>query len=266
MMLTELYYYYANHPAAKVASSSLSPTAGKAACTTAVMPAAELRRDHETALECELSLDRQSRNQLTERLQTKRDGPRLATRTAPNPATRYRLMDRLSEHTFSLSYAHPYRPQPPDAVLGTLVSALRATVARPEPAMQELASATPEQVHRTQAAARRAALSAQRLELIAQVVCAALRVEADQVIKGKRRTQHLAFCRQLAMYLCRQLTGASFPQIGVVFDHHHSSVISACQVIERRMADSNHGLRFRRLVEQLAAQITQTTTAIVRAA
>jgi hypothetical protein len=33
-----------------------------------------------------------------------------------------------------------------------------------------LASATPEQVHRTQAAARRAALSAQRLELIGYLI------------------------------------------------------------------------------------------------
>ena len=132
--------------------------------------------------------------------------------------------------------------------------------------MPERAAATPEQVHRIQAVARRTALPAQRLELIARHVCAALRVEADQVIKGKRRTQHIAFCRQLAMFMCRKLGGGSFPSIGAVFDHHHSSVISACQAIERRMAESNHGLLFRRLVEQLEAQITQTTTAIMRAA
>jgi|SRR6516165_5550724 hypothetical protein len=41
MMLTELYYYHANHPAAKATSSSLSSTANKAACTTAVISAAD---------------------------------------------------------------------------------------------------------------------------------------------------------------------------------------------------------------------------------
>jgi chromosomal replication initiator protein len=117
-----------------------------------------------------------------------------------------------------------------------------------------------------QEALRPAALPAPRLELIAWQVCLALCVDADQLLKGKRKTQHLAFCRQLAMYLCRQLTGASFPQIGVVFAHHHSSVISACQAIERRMAERHQGLRFRRLVEQLAAHITQTTGPIGRAA
>ena len=88
MMLTELYYYYANHPAAKAASSSLSPTADRAACTTAVISAADLHHNRETTNEFQLSLDRQSRNQLTGTLQEKRDGPRLATRTAPDPATR----------------------------------------------------------------------------------------------------------------------------------------------------------------------------------
>jgi hypothetical protein len=132
MTLTEFYYYYANHPVAKAASSSLSPTADKAACTTAVIPAAGLHHNRETTNEFKLSLDRQSRNQLTGTLQTKRDGPRLATRTAPDPATRNDLMDRLPDHIFFLSYAHPDPPQLPDAVLDTLVSALRASLAHPD--------------------------------------------------------------------------------------------------------------------------------------
>src|SRR5260370_39622239 len=76
MMLTELYYYYGNHPAAKAASRlaiSFSPTAEKAACTTAVISASDLRRNHQTAREPELSLDRQSRNKLTGKPPKKRD-------------------------------------------------------------------------------------------------------------------------------------------------------------------------------------------------
>src|SRR5580704_15215873 len=30
-------------------------------------------------------------------------------------------------------------------------------------------------------------------------------------LKSKKRTQHIAFCRQVAMYLCRKLTDSSFP-------------------------------------------------------
>ncbi len=68
MMLTELYYYYGNHPAAKAASRlafSFSLTAEKAARTTAVISASDPRRNRETARESELSLDKQSGNKLT---------------------------------------------------------------------------------------------------------------------------------------------------------------------------------------------------------
>src|SRR5712692_8017654 len=66
MMLTELYYYYGNNPAAKAASRlafRFSPTTEKAACTMAVISASDRRRNRETAPECELSLDRQSPDQ-----------------------------------------------------------------------------------------------------------------------------------------------------------------------------------------------------------
>src|SRR5579872_2274011 len=36
-------------------------------------------------------------------------------------------------------------------------------------------------------------------------------------LKSKKRTQHIAFCRQVAMYLCRKLTDNSFPVIGEHF-------------------------------------------------
>jgi len=54
-------------------------------------------------------------------------------------------------------------------------------------------------------------------------------------LKSKRRTQHLAFCRQVAMYLCRKLTDSSFPTIGAGFGRDHSTVIYACNLITQRM-------------------------------
>ena len=86
MMLTELYYYYGNHPAAKAASRlafSFSLTAEKAARTTAVISASDLRRNRETAREFEVSLGRQSRNELTGKPQKKRDDPRHQTQSRP---------------------------------------------------------------------------------------------------------------------------------------------------------------------------------------
>src|SRR5713101_7010316 len=58
MTLTELYYYYGNHPAAKAGNTrafSFSPTTEKAASTTAVISACGLRRNRETARQSELT-------------------------------------------------------------------------------------------------------------------------------------------------------------------------------------------------------------------
>lgn len=52
-------------------------------------------------------------------------------------------------------------------------------------------------------------------------------------LKGKRRHRGVSRPRMIAMYLCRQLTGASFPEIGIRFGgKDHSTVINACKRIE----------------------------------
>jgi chromosomal replication initiator protein len=55
---------------------------------------------------------------------------------------------------------------------------------------------------------------------------------------GKRRTQNIAQTRQLAMYLCRRLTGCSYPEIGALFGgRDHSTVIHAFRVMEEKMQE-----------------------------
>jgi len=52
-------------------------------------------------------------------------------------------------------------------------------------------------------------------------------------LKGQRRHRGIARPRMIAMYLCRQLTSASFPEIGQRFGgKDHSTVINACRRIE----------------------------------
>ncbi len=49
-------------------------------------------------------------------------------------------------------------------------------------------------------------------------------------LKGQRRHKGIARPRMIAMYLCRELTGASFPEIGLRFGgKDHSTVINACK-------------------------------------
>ncbi len=71
-------------------------------------------------------------------------------------------------------------------------------------------------------------------------------------LKSKKRTQHIAFCRQVAMYLCRKLTSSSFPTIGEHFGRDHSTVIHAFNLIERRVtSDSAFRLSLERIERQL---------------
>jgi len=54
-------------------------------------------------------------------------------------------------------------------------------------------------------------------------------------IRSKRRPASIAFPRQVAMYLCRQLTSHSLPDIGQAFDKNHATVLHACRMIASKM-------------------------------
>ena len=88
-----------------------------------------------------------------------------------------------------------------------------------------------------------------RLDAIIDTVAATYRIGA-LVILSKNRTQRVAFCRQVAMYLCRKLTGNSFPVIGQHFGRDHSTVFHAYNLIARRMIDEP---AFRISIEKIMA-------------
>ena len=81
----------------------------------------------------------------------------------------------------------------------------------------------------------REAIAAITIESIQKAVCDFFRVRPDD-LRSKKRTRTVAVPRQVAMYLCRRYTEASFPVIGDRFGgRDHSTVIHAAQVVERRM-------------------------------
>jgi chromosomal replication initiator protein len=52
-------------------------------------------------------------------------------------------------------------------------------------------------------------------------------------LKMKSNTRQIAFPRQIAMYLCKELTRASLPEIGRAFGgKHHTTVLHSIQKIE----------------------------------
>ncbi|HET7265153.1 MAG TPA: chromosomal replication initiator protein DnaA [bacterium] len=60
-------------------------------------------------------------------------------------------------------------------------------------------------------------------------------------MKAKRRTKGVAFPRQVAMYLCRELTDASLPRIGEEFGgRDHTTVMHACDRVKHALAEDTH--------------------------
>ncbi len=72
------------------------------------------------------------------------------------------------------------------------------------------------------------------------------------IILSKDRRDFVAFARQVAMYLCRKMTGQSYPKIGAFFTRDHSTVVHAEQSLAMRIIGSP---QFARTVEKIHAAI-----------
>jgi chromosomal replication initiator protein len=74
-------------------------------------------------------------------------------------------------------------------------------------------------------------------------------------LRGNRRTADVAYARQIAMYLSRELTEASLPGIGKSFGgRHHSTVIHAVNKVERQLKDG-HDPQLQDIVELVTARL-----------
>jgi chromosomal replication initiator protein len=75
----------------------------------------------------------------------------------------------------------------------------------------------------------------------------------EESLRGKRRTDTIAFPRQIGMYIVRTLTDLSLADIGGKFGgRDHSTVLHACQKIESLMSNDPE---VRGVVEELMAQV-----------
>ena len=73
-------------------------------------------------------------------------------------------------------------------------------------------------------------------DLIQKVVAERYNVSMHDIL-GKRRTHNIAFARQVAMYLCREHTACSYPELGALFGgRDHSTVIHARKVISDKIS------------------------------
>jgi chromosomal replication initiator protein len=150
----------------------------------------------------------------------------------------------------------------PDDVALTIASRFRSNVRELEGALLQLSARASllgrtiskelaEEILKSIASSEPAGLSA---EVIQREVASYFEVKVHD-LKGPKRHQAVAYPRLIAMYLTRQLTRMSYPEIGSRFGgKDHSTVISAVRKIDKK-ATEDAGLRS--ILSTLTARLRQ---------
>ena len=91
------------------------------------------------------------------------------------------------------------------------------------------------------------------IELVQRVVAEHYDLKVED-LKTKKRTRKVAFTRQIAMYLCRELVnGASLPKIGEAFGgRDHTTILHGCEKIS---AEIENDLELRETINKLIKKI-----------
>jgi chromosomal replication initiator protein len=90
------------------------------------------------------------------------------------------------------------------------------------------------------------------IEKIIKRVSEHFRVKTQDLL-GNSRSRSVAMPRQIAMYLSRELTHHSFPEIGSFFGKKdHSTIMHACRKIGKECEDNEE---FRRFIEGMVQRI-----------
>jgi chromosomal replication initiator protein len=91
------------------------------------------------------------------------------------------------------------------------------------------------------------------IDEITKSVCEYYRIPYKELM-GKKKTKDISMPRQIAMYLCRELTGNTYPHIGTAFNgRDHSTVMHACSKVSATMKKDEH---FREKIEELKNKIS----------
>jgi chromosomal replication initiation ATPase DnaA len=168
------------------------------------------------------------------------------------------MHDPISNPTVCAGSFQP-TSEPSDSFIDSQLALLRIAAAHPNAAVRAVAHnklrESVDEIGRVQEEMRRklAPPVEERLDQISIQVAAACRVSRDDLMSPVR-SQRVAFCRQVAMYLSRRVVEkASFPVIGDYFHRNHATVIHAVSVIRRRV---NSEPAFSLFIDRLEAGIT----------
>lgn len=87
---------------------------------------------------------------------------------------------------------------------------------------------------------------------IQRIVCEYFKLDIED-LKGKKRSKDVNYPRQIAIYLCREITNESFPKMGTYFGgRDHSTIISAYQRIDK---DLKTNYQLQTVISELKSRI-----------
>ena len=89
------------------------------------------------------------------------------------------------------------------------------------------------------------------IEKIIDYICRTYKLKLEDILSHKR-SKDIAEPRQIAMYLCRELTDISLPRIGNKFGRDHTTVIHACEKITKlRKEDKNFNSQLEKYEQEI---------------
>ncbi|MCB0924029.1 MAG: chromosomal replication initiator protein DnaA [Mycobacterium sp.] len=132
----------------------------------------------------------------------------------------------------------------PDDVLELIASSIERNIRELEGALIRVTAfaslnKTPIDTSLAEIVLRDLIADASTMQISAAMIMAATAEYFDTTVeelRGPGKTRSLAQSRQIAMYLCRELTDLSLPKIGSAFDRDHTTVMYAQKKIRNEMA------------------------------
>jgi chromosomal replication initiator protein len=89
------------------------------------------------------------------------------------------------------------------------------------------------------------------IDKIITYICEKYKLKLEDILSHKR-SKDIAEPRQIAMYLCREMTDISLPRIGSKFGRDHTTVIHACEKISKmRKEDKNFDLQVEKYIQEI---------------
>jgi chromosomal replication initiator protein len=89
------------------------------------------------------------------------------------------------------------------------------------------------------------------MQQIQKLVASTYKLSVDELL-SKNNARHISHPRQVAMYLCKQLTKHSYPEIGRAFGgKHHTTVIHSVEKIESLVTSDG-------TLQRLISEITES--------